>query len=369
MRAKKYLALFLFYVSTALGQELQEDVEVDLVNVDITVQDSDGNAVEDLRPEELIVKDGGILREVTHFSRSIEQTNLPLLVTFFVDVSGSMGLYDTEETRNEIALRTAEAILDELQPNDKMMAAAFNDRLLYLTGFTPNKSLMKNVLASFKPIPNEQSADSAAKQALQNPVNFMSENSAACLPDYGLGKLLAPRYTRYESTSIYDSMLELLEVIRTERGRKVVFVLSDFRDNDSDHWLHDALKAYNKENIKLFGFVTRIITGPDRFFGDYPWLGKPGGLISTTLGDKIYEMRVEKEWNVNFKETGGHSFFISNSEQLTSALVELRQILQAQYSIAFRPADQRKNGTWRDIKIQCLRKGVRLRYRNQYYVQ
>jgi VWFA-related protein len=366
MKARKYLAVFLLSVSTALGQELQEDVEVDLVNVEITVQDSDGNAIEDLRPEELVVKDGGILREITHFSRSMEQTDSPLLVTFLVDVSGSMGLYDIEETRNQIALRTAEAVLEELQSNDRMMAAAFNDRLLYSSGFTSNSSLLKNVLSTFKPTINERFADSAATQSLQLPVTFGDENSAAGLPDYSLRDLPKPRY---ESTSIYDSMLELLEVIRTERGRKVVFVLSDFRDNDSEHWLHDALKAYNKENIKLFGFVTRIITGPDRFLPDYPWLGKPGGLISTTLGDKIYEVRVEREWNVNFKETGGHSFFISNSEQLTSALHELRQILQAQYSIAFRPAEERKSGTWRDIKIQCIRKGVKLRYRNQYYVQ
>jgi VWFA-related protein len=296
----------------------------------------------------------------------MEQTDSPLLVTFLVDVSGSMGLYDIEETRNQIAFRTAEAVLNDLQPNDRMMAAAFNDRLLYLSGFISNKSLMKNVLASLKPTPNVRSADSAAKQAQQLSADFMTESSAVRLPDYSLRDLPKPRY---ESTSIYDSMLELLEVIRTERGRKVVFVLSDFRDNDSDHWLHDALKAYNKENIKLFGFVTRIITGPDRFLGDYPWLGKPGGMISTTLGDKIYEVRVEREWNVNFKETGGHSFFISNTDQLTSALAELRQILQAQYSIAFRPAEERKSGTWRDIKIQCIRKGVKLRYRNQYYVQ
>src|SRR5262245_43782256 len=126
-------------LAAAQGQPAQESkpqvtirMDTDLVAIDVTATDSNGNYIRDMQENEFEVFEDGKPHKIDFFTMTDESTlSRPLAVVFALDISGSL---KPEET---ITLREAALKFTELLKGESVFAAmAFNDKVKVLQDFT-----------------------------------------------------------------------------------------------------------------------------------------------------------------------------------------------------------------------------------------
>lgn len=122
--------------------------------------------------------------------------------------------------------------------------------------------------------------------------------------------------------------------------RRVLVILSDGRDNESQHSLDEALAMAQRAEAIIFAVSTNR-TG-DESHGDK---------VLTTLAD----------------QTGGRAFFPFEASDLATAFQAISKELRSQYSLAYLSTNQAHDGTFRHIRIKPLEKGLHVRARAGYF--
>ena len=117
-------------------------IDTDLVTIDVSVTDKNGNYVRDLRPEEFQVFEDGKLKTLDFFAITNEATlSRPLAVVFALDSSGSL---KPDETRT---LRDSALRFTDLMQGDSVFAAmTFNYKVKVLQGFTNDPRKLERAL-------------------------------------------------------------------------------------------------------------------------------------------------------------------------------------------------------------------------------
>jgi Ca-activated chloride channel homolog len=155
-----------------------EQVDVDAVQVTVTVTDSDGNLVRRLPQDAFRVREDGVPQAITAFSND----NIPLEIVVALDVSYSM-------TEAMPSLKVAAGkFLGNLRPADRVTLLAFNDNIFTLA---------------------RQSTDTAQR------VRAVDR--------------LAP----WGGTALYDAVLTSMNVLGRQSGRRSLVVFSDGEDQSS----------------------------------------------------------------------------------------------------------------------------------------
>jgi Ca-activated chloride channel family protein len=155
-----------------------EQVDVDAVQVTVTVTDGDGNLVRRLPQDAFRVREDGVPQAITAFSND----NIPLEIVVALDVSYSM-------TEAMPSLKGAAGkFLGSLRPADRVTLLAFNDNIFTLA---------------------RQSTDTAQR------VRAVDR--------------LAP----WGGTALYDAILTSMNVLGRQSGRRSLVVFSDGEDQSS----------------------------------------------------------------------------------------------------------------------------------------
>ena len=148
------------------------------------------------------------------------------------------------------------------------------------------------------------------------------------------------------STSLYDAVLEAAaHRLADQPGRRVIVVLSDGVDNSSHISLSRALDSAQKNDVTIYAVSTNRIDG--------------GDAEDQRTGDAVLKRLSE--------ETGGSALFPRRMEDLAHAFSRINEQLRSQYSLAYRPTNIRRDGTYRAIRIVPAHKGYKVRCRSGYY--
>ena len=99
---------------------------VDVVSLNVTVSDGTARFVTDLKPEDLLVYEDGVLQEITYFSRR----QLPIALALLIDTSASM------DERMTTAQEAAIGFSRRLRPEDLAEIIDFDSRVDILQTFT-----------------------------------------------------------------------------------------------------------------------------------------------------------------------------------------------------------------------------------------
>jgi Ca-activated chloride channel family protein len=142
------------------------------------------------------------------------------------------------------------------------------------------------------------------------------------------------------STAVYDavrsSCLEMSEAGAGSRHRNVLVLMSDGEDNSSRAKAGEALRAVAESGVIVFVLYTGS--------------SEPGKFLRAVA-----------------RNSGGRVFGASSSGRAAKALTKLATMLREQYVIAFHPPDLRRDGTFHEVSIRPLRKGVKVYSRRGYY--
>lgn len=114
----------------------------DIVLLSVTVTDSAGRHVPDLRKEDFRVYEDGVPQEITHFSDQPEPVSLSLLI----DTSTSMEM----DRKLALAQQAASGFVSRLGPNDVAQIIDFDSQTRILAPFTGDKTELDRALRLMK---------------------------------------------------------------------------------------------------------------------------------------------------------------------------------------------------------------------------
>jgi VWFA-related protein len=280
------------------GQQITETrpirVRVELVNVLFTVVDKKNRMVLDLTKDDIKVLEDNKPQSVRFFSR---ESDLPLRIGILVDTSNSI--------RDRLRFEQ-EAAVDFLT-----------------TTVRPSKDLAFIVAFDVEPQLLQDYTDSTEK--LSKAVRTLQAGGGTGLYD-------AIFFSAKEKMLFFPPPEPYL--------RRVMIIISDGRDNQSEHTREEALAMAQRGEVTIFTISTNR-----------------SGI--SQQGDKVLKYLAE--------ETGGRAFLPFSASDLATDFQEISRELRSQYSLAYISTNAAHDGTFRAITVQTKDKGVRVRAKSGYF--
>jgi VWFA-related protein len=269
-------------------------VRVDLVNVLLTVTSKRNRLEKGLAKEDFRVFEDNKPQTIRYFSR---ETDLPLRIGVLVDTSASI--------RDRLRFEQ-EAAIDFLE-----------------TTLRSGKDLAFVEAFDVKP------------ETVQDYTDDMEKLSAAIR-----GLMAGGVTTLYDA--IYLSCRQKMLVFPPPEPylRRVMIVISDGEDNQSEHTREEALAMAQHAEVTIYAVST----------------SEPG---TQTHGDRVLKRLAE--------QTGGRAFFPFKADETAADFREIARELRSQYSLAYVSTNQARDGTFRNITIEPVQKGLQVRARPGYF--
>lgn len=306
--------------------------DVNVVNVFATVRDKKGQIVRDLTQNDFVIEEDGRPQAIKYFSK---ETDLPLKLGLTVDTSPSQRRL-LEQERG-----ASYKFLDQVLREDKDLAFVlhFDAEVELLEDFTSSRKKLQAALNEIEAEPPRQ-------------LNRRDPNDPG-----------QPR--RRGGTSLYDAVLLASdELMKKQKGRKALILLTDGVDTSSKSTLTDAIESAQKSDTLVYSILFSDEAsygqqGGGGVFGP-PRMGRHGGMNGPRNrpdGKKVLQRLAD--------ETGG-TFYERKKQSLDDIYRELEQELRSQYSLGYTP-DKDTGPGFRAIKVTTKDKSMVVHARDGYY--
>jgi len=269
-------------------------VRVDLVNVLFTVTDKKHRMVLDLTKDDFQVFENKKPQTIRFFSR---ETNLPLRIGILIDTSNS--------------------IRDRLRFEQEAAIDFLNITL------RPEKDLAFVVAFDVAP---------QLVQDYTDDTNKLAEATRSLQAGGGTGLYDAIYFASKEKMLYFPPPEPYL--------RRVLVIVSDGLDNQSEHARDEALRMAQRGEVTIFAVSTNR-----------------SGI--ETRGDRVLKYLAE--------QTGGRAFFPFSSTQVAGDFEQISRELRSQYSLAYVSTNAVHDGTFRTITIDSREKALRVRAKSGYF--
>jgi Ca-activated chloride channel family protein len=285
-------------------------VDVKLVDVSVSVRDSEGRLVTGLGQDDFDVFEDGAPQKIAFFARS---QDVPLNLGLIVDFSGSQDPFLKAHHKD------LETFLGSvLSPVDRAYLLCFGNYLRVVSEFTSS--------------PNELLAGLQAY-----------EKGRRSFPELG------PAEDREAGTAFYDaiyySSTEMLA--KVEHGRRALIVFSDGEDNSSAHNMMEALETAQSNDVVLYGVRYTDV--------------KNGRLNSRNKYGTSVMARMAQD-------TGGADFDARKTD-MASEFKSIGEQLRSSYELAYHSSNPANDGLFRKISVTVKRPGVTVRAKTGYYAR
>src|SRR6202050_3696623 len=282
--------------------------ETTLVNVFVTARDKKSGIVSDLVQNDFKISEDGQDQKVAFFEKDV---NMPITLGLLIDTSGSM--YHVIGAEQDTASRFLREVM---RKKAEAMVISCDFAVDLLADFTEDTNVLERAI-------RRTSISSVAGGGPVTPGTIPQGNNAG-------------------GTDLYDAIsLACHDELATEAGRKAVIVMSDMEDTGSKLRLKDASEACQRAD----GVVhVLLISDPGATFG-------VGPSVARKMAD----------------DTGGRVINVHNEKTLEKAFDEISEELRSQYVIGYYPTNDKRDGTFRKIRVDVGRPDVKVLARKGYY--
>jgi VWFA-related protein len=247
-----------------------DSAHVDLVEVTATVSDGHGNYIKGLPQSAFHVWEDGRPQTITNFASH----DIPLDLMVALDISGSMAPAMPK------LKQAAKDFLGAVSSRDRVTVLGFNDSI-----FT---------VAQRGTDPDERAQ--------------------------GIDRLAA-----WGTTALYDVIINAVDMLGRESGRRAVIVFTDGEDQGSHAVIEDVEQRLQASDVTLYIIAQGRGTSMD-----------PLKKIMRRLSEP----------------TGGRALFTEKIEELDEAFAELLEELSNQYLLGYSPTNNTRDETLRHIKLE-----------------
>ena len=325
--------------------------DVKVVNVLATVRNGKGDMVRDLTANDFSITEDGRPQTIRYFTR---ETDLPLMLGLLVDTSGSQRRVLPEE--RTASRRFFEQVLRE--DKDQAFLIHFEREVELLEDLTSSRRKLESALDSL---------DSPELQRRGSSGGYPGGAGGRRYPGGGGG---GGRFGG--GTALYDAVfLAGDEVLRKQKGRKAVIVLSDGVDNASKTSLTGAIEAAQRSDTIVYS----ILFADEEGYGDggrsFPPIFGPGGGRRGGGGRRMPPRETRPDGKKILerisKETGGSLFEVSKKHPLEDIYSRIDEELRSQYNLGY-TSDRTDSATgYRKIQVTAKQKGLTVQARDGYY--
>ncbi|CAA9403807.1 MAG: hypothetical protein AVDCRST_MAG74-1810 [uncultured Pyrinomonadaceae bacterium] len=265
-------------------------VETELVNLNVRVVDRNNRSIGNLRQDDFKIYEDNAPQPIEFFSKSEVPTNYSLVI----DNSGSL------RPQLEKVIEASKIIVGTNRPDDETSIIRFvsSENIEIVQNFTPDKTLLNESLD-----------------------NLFIEGGQTAIID--------AVYLAAESITNYEKQRD-----PNDRKRRALILVSDGEDRDSFYKEQQLFNLLKETDVQIYAIG---------FVGD---LDKEGGFISKSPQGKAKAF-LERLAEV----TGGKVYFPNDTSELNSIAQNIATELRTQYSIGYIPTNDKKDGSFRNIKV------------------
>ena len=300
-------------------------VDSSIVRLNVGVVDDRGRPVTSLDRSNFTIYEDGVKQQITRF----EPSAAPFSVVMILDMSGStLGF-------RQVMKQSAFRFIDALAPDDRVAVIEFYDKVNIRNDFTTDRRTIANSIE------------------VSN----------------GRGK-----------SQMFKALDVALDKLASEKSRrKAIIVLSDgidtaVRDLDreqlaplTDAQIPTAIKPEASE------ILIRVLNRADRHgVTIYPLAlptGDPAKLADPTLRQVAMYKAARARLQIVADRTGGVVNTINRLEEMGTLYAKVAGDLRTLYTIEYQPANERRDGKWRSIKLETSNADLISRTRSGYFAK
>jgi len=280
-------------------------VEVPLVNVDVTVATPNGDVVNGLQREHFRVFADGQEQQIVAFAPS----EAPLTTVLLVEASPALGYLLWNN------LDTAYMFLNQLRKGDWVALVAYDLKPRLEVDFTQDRNEIVRAL-----------------QGMQ----------------YGMA--------RFSEVALYDALADTLDRLKDVEGKKSIIIICGGKPPDS----------FDSGGINTFGKLTwddvRKIAREERttiFAINLSWAIERGLDRQEAYGRQVgadrLQLRIDEAQLRDLTEqTGGRLYMVRFAGEIPGIYNAIGAVLRSQYSLAFRPKNFKRDGKFHKIEVKLV---------------
>jgi Ca-activated chloride channel homolog len=283
LRSRRIAAIGLILALTSVGsaERPQFSAAVRQVEVYATVTGADGRPVRDLTAADFSLLENDVPQRISTFTAG----DFPASVALAIDRSFSMA-----GTPLTTARTAARVFLASLRPEDRAMLIGISGDVEVLAPMGVDRAPLHAALDALDP---------------------------------------------WSSTALHDAIIESLDLLENEQGRRAIVVLSDGEDRYSHARVEDVIARVQRSNVLVYPIA--IARNRPPLFAELASL------------------------------SGGRSFHLRDVKALTATLATIAEDLRWQYLLGYEPVRPwGETAEWRTLRVTVVRKGVTVRARSGY---
>jgi VWFA-related protein len=285
-------------------------VQTTLVNVFVTARDKKNGIISDLTQNDFKIFEDGQEQKVAFFEKDV---NMPITLGLLIDTSGSM--YNVIGAEQDTASRFLREVM---RKKDEAMVISFDFDVDLLADFTQDTNVLERAI-------RRTSINSVGGGGVVTPGTIPQGNNAG-------------------GTDLYDAAyLACHDELATEAGRKGVILMTDAEDTGSKLRLQDAIEACQRADA----VIHVLLISDSSFSGAFG----SGPSVARKMSD----------------DTGGRVINVHNEKSLEKAFDVISEELRSQYVVGYYPTNEKRDGTFRKIKVDIARPDVKVLARTGYY--
>jgi VWFA-related protein len=352
-------ARFLRGQSSQNGQDQARpnfSTDVKVVNLFATVRDKKGAIVRDLTKNDFLLDEDGHPETIRYFS---QESDLPLTLGILIDTSGSTRRVLPDE--RSASYRFLEQVLRE--DKDQAFLIHFDFDVELLQDLTNSRRKLEDALNDMETAGMRRTSSGDPGGGYPGGGYPGGGYPGGGYPGGGYpggrrgrgGYPGGGQRRRGGGTSLYDAIfLASDELMRKQKGRKALILLSDGADNGSRETLGNAIESAQRADTLVYSI---LFQDPD--FGGMGGFGRMGRFPVDQPDGKRVMQQISRE-------TGGRFFEVSRKVPINQVFAEIEEDLRNQYSIGYTPEDSAA-ATYRHIHLTTKQKGLTVQTREGYY--
>lgn len=267
-----------------------EKVDVELVNLNVRVIDRNNRSIGSLKQSDFQVYEDNVLQPVDFFGKSELPTNYAMVI----DNSGSL------RSQLEKVIEASKVLVGTNRKDDETCLIRFvsSENIEIVQDFTPNKVDLTEALD-----------------------NLHIDGGQTAIIDAVY--LAAEKVEQYEKTKNPN-----------DRKRRALILVTDGEDRSSYYKEQQLFELLRESEVQIYvvGFTNE--------------LSAEGGFISKSPQEKAKNFLTRLA-----TETGGKAYFPASVSELNRIAADISNELRTQYIIAYSPTNDKKDGTYRAIKV------------------
>lgn len=171
-------------------------------------------------------------------------------------------------------------------------------------------------------------------------------------------KLILRTVERLEAqgkTALYDAIvMGLRRVTEGKHSKRGLLLVTDGNDTTSSVNLQDTLAMARKSEVTIYALGIGH--------------GERGSFGHDQVKDEV-DMKVLRAFA---DTTGGNAYFLENAheggrDRIDEAAAEVATELKQQYTLGYRPSNRKRDGAFRQIKVELSDRSLRVRSKRGYY--